>query len=104
MTVQFLSGMTSFHNAYADNISLTLSGAVDKLPAAEALLPPVSSIPALDHVYVVMMENTNYADVFHTAGTAVTVDPQMPFFASLARGGVTAWATAHSMTASCAMA
>jgi hypothetical protein len=87
VTVQFLSGMTSFQNAYADNISLTLTGSVAGLaPAAAA--PPASSIPALDHVYVLMMENTNYADVIHTTGNTVTIDPQMPFFASLASSGV----------------
>ena len=89
VTLNFLSGMTSFHDAYADNISLTLSGTVPTFPAQKAV-PPASSIPALDHVYVVMMENTNYADVFHTAGAGagVTVDPKMPFFASLAQSGV----------------
>ncbi len=95
--VQFLSGMASFHNAYADNLSLKLSGAVDGIAPATAM-PPVSGIPALDHVYVLMMENTNYADVFHTSGNVVTVDPHMPFFAALARSGVilaNMWAVYH---------
>src|SRR6202000_2310856 len=80
-----------------DNISLKLSGLVSGL-AANAPAPPPSSIPALDHVYVVMMENTNYADIFHTAGAKVTVDPAMPFFGSLAHDGVilaNMWATYH---------
>jgi hypothetical protein len=97
VTVQFLSGMTSFQNAYADNISLTLTGSVSGLAPAAAV-PPPASIPALDHVYVLMMENTNYADVFHTTGNTVTVDPQMPFFASLAKSGVilsNMWETYH---------
>ena len=87
VSVQFLSGMASFHDAYADNISLVLTGPVDGLTAAPTA-QPVSSVPRLDHVYLLMMENTNYADVFHTAGTNVTVDPQMPFFGTLAKSGV----------------
>jgi Phosphoesterase family len=97
VTVQFLSGMTSFQNAYADNISLTLTGSVTGLAPAAAT-PPASSIPALDHVYVLMMENTNYADVIATTGNTVTIDPQMPFFASLAKSGVilsNMWETYH---------
>jgi len=97
VTLQFLSGMTSFQNAYADNISLTLTGSVAGLAAAAAV-PPPASIPALDHVYVLMMENTNYADVIHTAGNKVTIDPQMPFFATLASSGVilsNMWETYH---------
>jgi len=97
VTVQFLSGMTSFQNAYADNISLTLTGSVTGLAPAAAV-PAPSSIPALDHVYVLMMENTNYADVIQTTGNTVTIDPQMPFFASLAKSGVilsNMWETYH---------
>ena len=96
MTVQFLSGMTSFQNAYADNISLVLTG-VSGLNAVAAV-PPPASIPALDHVYVVMMENTNYADVIQKTGASVTVDPAMPFVASLAKSGVilsNMWETYH---------
>jgi hypothetical protein len=89
--------MTSYHNAYADNISLTLSGNVAGLaPAAAA--PPVADIPALDHVYVVMMENTNYSDVVHATGRSVAIDARMPFFASLAANGVlltNMWGTYH---------
>jgi hypothetical protein len=97
VTVQFLSGMTSFDNAYADNICLTLSGKVSGLAPAAAV-PPAASIPALDHVYLVMMENTNYSDVIHTTADAVVIDPQMPFTASLASSGVilsNMWGTYH---------
>jgi hypothetical protein len=97
VTVQFLSGMTSFHNAYADNISLTLGGEVKGVVPAAAV-PPAASIPALDHVVVLMMENTNYADVIHTSGASVTIDSRMPFLASLARSGVilsNMWQTYH---------
>jgi Phosphoesterase family len=97
VTVQLLSGMTSFHDAYADNLRLTLSGDVRGLAAAAAV-PPASEIPALDHVVVVMMENTNYADVLRTTGSSVTVDSRMPFLASLASRGViltNTWQTYH---------
>jgi hypothetical protein len=96
VTVHFLSGLTSFHNAYADNLSLKLSG-VNGLTAGAAA-PPVASIPPLDHVYVVMMENTNYADVVRTTGSSVSIDPQMPFLAALAKTGVilaNMWQTYH---------
>ena len=91
ITVHFMSGMASFHNAFADNISLTLHGdfvELGRLSRAE-LKPPGSNIPALDHVYVVMLENTNYSDIVHTSGRSVMIDAQMPFLASLARKGVT---------------
>jgi hypothetical protein len=45
-----------------------------------------------------MMENTNYADVFHLNGTTVTVDSGMPFVASLVGEGVVLdnmWGTYH---------
>ena len=97
VTVQFLSGMASFHNAYADNLSLTLNGNVGDLAPAAATAPP-SRVPPLDHVYVLMMENTNYADVFHVNGATVTADSRMPFVASLVGKGVVLnnmWATYH---------
>jgi hypothetical protein len=91
ITAHFTSGMTSYHNAFADNISLTLHGdsiELGHLGRAD-LAAPTSSIPALDHVYVVMMENTNYSDVIHTTGRSVAIDANMPFLASLAKRGVT---------------
>jgi hypothetical protein len=97
VSLQFRSGMTSFHNAYADNLSLTL-GRDPKGLAPVAAVPPVSEIPALDHVVVVMMENTNYADVVRTTGNVVAVDSRMPFLASLASRGViltNTWQTYH---------
>jgi hypothetical protein len=97
VTVQFLSGMTSYDNAYADNICLTLSGNVRGVVPAAAV-PPPASIPELDHVYIVMMENTNYSDVIHTSATAVAIDAQMPFTASLASSGMilsNMWGTYH---------
>jgi hypothetical protein len=97
VTVQFLSGVTSFNDAYADNISLTLSGAARSLERAAAV-PAAARIPALDHVVVVMMENTNFADVIHEQGTKVSVDERMPFTAALAHHGVVLgnmWGTYH---------
>ncbi|MBV8346869.1 MAG: hypothetical protein JOZ49_04815 [Mycolicibacterium sp.] len=98
VTVDFVSGISSFQNAYADNLSLTLSGDVGALPAAAANAEPASAIPALDHVYVVMMENTNHADIVHDDGRGATIDPRMPFLASMAKKGVLLtdmWGTYH---------
>ena len=97
ITVNFLSGFTSYHNAYADNISLKLNGDVSWL-VSDKKDQPISNIPDLDHVYVVMMENTNYSDVINTIGNKITINPQMPFLASLAEQGViltNMWANYH---------
>src|SRR6266853_699501 len=97
VTVQFLSGMESYSNAFADNLSLTLNGNIGGLAPA-IVAPPASTVPALDHVYVLMMENTNSADVVQVSGNTAAVMPQMPYTGSLARGGVVlsnAWATYH---------
>jgi len=97
VTVDFLSGMTSFQNAFADNIRLFLTGARARIEAGQ-LAPPRAAVPPLDHVYIVMMENTNFADVVHRKGASVTVDSSMPFLASLAGQGVVltdSWATYH---------
>lgn len=97
VTVQFLSGMESYSNAFADNLSLTLNGSISGLAPA-ILAPPAATVPALDHVYVLMMENTNNADVVQVGANTATVMPQMPYTASMARSGVVlsnAWATYH---------
>jgi hypothetical protein len=90
VTVNFMSGANSYHNAYADNISLKLRADHSDLHglAAADSAPPATNIPGLDHVYVVMMENTNYSDVMHATGRSVTIDPRMPFLGSLAKNGV----------------
>lgn len=44
---------------YADNLSLTLSTPV----SVTALNPPASTVPAFDHVFMVMMENTDYSQI-----------------------------------------
>ena len=98
VTVDFLSAMTSFHNAYADNLGLTLQGDVLGLAPPSGPKAPVSRVPALDHVFVVMMENTNYADVIHTTGRSISIDAHMPFLSSLASSGVVLtdlWGTYH---------
>lgn len=55
--VQFLQ--SSGESGYLDNLSLTLSTPV----TAGALTPPASKVPGYDHVFMVMMENTNYSAV-----------------------------------------
>ncbi|MFD0331631.1 alkaline phosphatase family protein [Streptacidiphilus monticola] len=57
--VQFLS--TSSETGYLDDLSLTLSTPV----AAAALTPPPSQVPGFDHVFTVMMENTDYSEVMN---------------------------------------
>ena len=57
--LQFNNTSASYNIGYADNLSLTLSTPV----AAPTLKAPVSHVPAFDHVFVVMMENTNYDEV-----------------------------------------
>ena len=89
--------MTSFQNAFADNISLTLTGDVGSL-APGALQPPTADIPKLDHMFILMMENTNYADVVSLVGGAPKVTDNMPYLASLAAEGVLmtdSWGTYH---------
>ncbi|PRC91401.1 alkaline phosphatase family protein [Solimicrobium silvestre] len=75
--VQFVNttGVT-YNVGYADNISLTLSTPVT--PAV--LTPPVSAVPAFDHVFMVMMENTSYNQVIGNTSSA-------PFINSLANQG-----------------
>lgn len=58
--VQFLS--TSSETGYLDNLSLTLNTPVT---APAPLSPPPSSVPGYDHVFMVMMENTDYSEVMN---------------------------------------
>jgi hypothetical protein len=81
--VQFLN--SSGESGYLDNLSLTLSTPV----TAAVLTPPPSVVPHYDHVFMVMMENTNYS--------AVAADTTgMPFFHSLMAKG-TAMADYHAV-------
>lgn len=81
--VQFLS--SSGESGYADNLSLTLSTPV----TAPVLASPPSSVPRYDHVFMIMMENTDYS--------AVAADTTgMPFFHSLMAQG-TSMADYHAV-------
>ncbi|OIK29435.1 alkaline phosphatase family protein [Streptomyces malaysiense] len=74
---QFLD--TSSETGYLDNLSLTLDTPV-AAPAPPA--PPVSKVPGYDHVFTVMMENTDYSEVMN--------DPaDTPFVHSLMAKGAT---------------
>ncbi|MFC4956851.1 alkaline phosphatase family protein [Streptomyces mauvecolor] len=75
--VQFLS--TSHETGYVDNLSLTLNTPVT---APAPLAPPVSKVPGYDHVFMVMMENTDYS--------AIMNDPaDTPYLHSLMAQGAT---------------
>ncbi len=67
---------SSGESGYLDNLSLTLSTPVQ----AASLTPPASKVPGYDHVFMVMMENTDYS--------AVMGDPtDTPFLHSLMAQG-----------------
>lgn len=74
--LQFTNTAASYNIGYADNLSLTLSTPVT-MPTLQA---PTSQVPAFDHVFVVMMENTNYDEVIGDITDA-------PFINSLANQG-----------------
>jgi hypothetical protein len=75
--VQFLN--TSSETGYLDNLSLTLDTPVTAPPALAA---PASQVPGYDHVFTVMMENTDYSEVMN--------DPtDTPFIHSLMAQGAT---------------
>lgn len=74
--LQFIDTSASYNIGYADNLSLTLSTPV----TAPTLPTPVSTVPAFDHVFFVMMENTNYSQVIGDTTDA-------PFMNSLAQSG-----------------
>jgi hypothetical protein len=75
--VQFLS--TSNETGYLDNLSLTLNTPV---AAPAPVAPPVSSVPGYDHVFTVMMENTDYSEIMN--------DPtDTPYIHSLMSQGAT---------------
>ncbi|MFF0610260.1 alkaline phosphatase family protein [Nocardia tengchongensis] len=56
---QFLE--SGHETGYLDNLSLTLDTAVQPKPLA----PPLSRVPSYDHVFIVMMENTNYSQIMN---------------------------------------
>lgn len=61
-----------YNDAYADNLSFTIGA---DLPAPPDPTPPVSMVGALDHVYMVYMENKGYNDLLGS--------PNAPFLNSL---------------------
>ena len=73
--VQFIDTSSSYNIGYVDNLSLTLSVPV----AAPVLAAPASTVPAFDHVFMVMMENTDFP--------AVMGSSYAPFINSLAQRG-----------------
>jgi hypothetical protein len=73
--LQFINTSGSYNVGYADNLSLTLSTPV----ATPVLRAPTSTVPTFDHVFFVMMENTDYSQVIGS-GSA-------PFINSLAQSG-----------------
>lgn len=50
----------NYNNAYSDNLSLTVGAA---LPAPPSPTPAVSTVGALDHVFLVYMENKGVTDI-----------------------------------------
>ncbi|MBV8465178.1 MAG: hypothetical protein JO218_04460 [Burkholderiales bacterium] len=73
--LQFINTSGSYNVGYADNLSLTLSTPV----ATPRLVAPASTVPAFDHVFFVMMENTDYSQVIGSSSA--------PFINSLAQSG-----------------
>lgn len=75
--LQFTNTSASYNIGYADNLSLSLSTPV----SAPSLQAPPATVPAFDHVFVVMMENTDYGQVIGDSTDA-------PFINGLAKQGV----------------
>jgi hypothetical protein len=76
VTLQFIDTSGSYNVGYADNLALTLSTPV----AIPALTAPASAVPQFDHVFIVMMENTDYMQVIGDTHDA-------PFINTLASQG-----------------
>jgi len=76
VALDFVDTAGASNVGYADNLSLTLSTPVK----VRTLGAPISSVPAFDHVFMVMMENTDYAQVIGDTSNA-------PFINGLAARG-----------------
>ena len=74
--LQFTQTSDSYNVGYADNLSLTLSSPV----ISASLTPPPSHVPTFDHVFLIMMENTDYSAVIGDTTDA-------PFINALASSG-----------------
>ncbi|MDR3417682.1 MAG: alkaline phosphatase family protein [Nevskia sp.] len=59
VVLQFFDTASSYNIGYADNLSLTLSTPVN----APSLSAPASTVPSFDHVFMIMMENTDYSAI-----------------------------------------
>ena len=88
IVVQVAFVNSSGEAGYATNLSLTLSGTGVHLPTP-SLTPPASHVPAYQHVFMIMMENTDYSEVMD--------DPaDTPFMHSLMAQG-TSLANMHAV-------
>ncbi|MEJ0046428.1 MAG: alkaline phosphatase family protein [Rhodospirillales bacterium] len=76
VTLRFIDTAATFNDGFADNLSLTISA---KVPHPR-LAPPPSSVPRFDHVFLVMMENTDFSEVIGDTKDA-------PFINGLAASG-----------------
>jgi hypothetical protein len=74
--LQFVDTTQSYNDGFADKLSLTLSTPV----TPPKLSPPPSAVPAFDHVFLIMMENTNFDQVIGDTHDA-------PFINGLAASG-----------------
>jgi hypothetical protein len=70
-------------DGYADGLSLTVNSAQLK---PRPLTPPPSTVPRLDHVFLVFMENENFSATSNTVdhGMGIIGNPQAPYINQLA--------------------
>lgn len=55
-----LRGSSGYNDGYVDDLSLTISA---PLPAAPPPAPPVATVPAFDHVFLIVLENKDYGSI-----------------------------------------
>jgi Phosphoesterase family len=83
-----LANRNAAGQGYVDNLSFTVSSDAVQAPAPPT--PPVAHVPHFDHVFVVMMENEDYADIIGNSAA--------PYLNSLLAKGTNLtnmYATAH---------
>jgi len=66
-TVQVRTVLTINGQAYADDLSFTISATV---PAPPLPAPPVAQVPQFDHVFIVYMENSSYDEIIGNTAQA----------------------------------